>query len=93
MFSIFCQGAFAGSYGVRSAILTESSSSGNALTKCQNGGIGLLRSYLTSIGAGKQVLKSHAVEDFNLVSAIPRLRRLFSSQAPKKSSNKDYYAF
>ncbi|KAL7136438.1 hypothetical protein ABFS83_10G031000 [Erythranthe nasuta] len=84
------KGGFPGSYGVRSAILTEFST-GNAFTKCENGGLGLLRSYLTSIGAGKQVTKSHVLEEFHSVMASPRLRRLFCSQAPKKKSYEKYY--
>ncbi|KAI3474480.1 hypothetical protein Pfo_029341 [Paulownia fortunei] len=84
------KGAFSGSYEMRSSILTEFSS-GNAFTSCENGGLGFLRSYLTSFGAGKQVLKSHVFKEFNSVFPNPRLRRLFCSQAPKKKNYENYY--
>ncbi|KAI3474104.1 hypothetical protein Pfo_028892 [Paulownia fortunei] len=84
------KGAFSGSYEMRSSILTEFSA-GNAFTSCENGGLGFLRSYLTSFGAGKQVLKSHVFKEFNSVFPNPRLRRLFCSQAPKKKNYENYY--
>ncbi|KAL8517554.1 hypothetical protein ACS0TY_015709 [Phlomoides rotata] len=76
------KGAFPGSHGVRSAEL----SSRNAFTSCDNGGLGFLRSYLTSIGAGKHVSK-----EFNLVFRSHTLRRLFCSQTPKKRKYENYY--
>ncbi|KAL6574706.1 ATP-dependent zinc metalloprotease FTSH 8, mitochondrial [Orobanche minor] len=84
------KGAFSGSYGLRSSVLTEFSS-GNAFISCANDGLGFLRNYLTSIGAGKQVLVSNIVKEFNSVLTNPRLRRLFCSQAPKKTKYENYY--
>ncbi|KAK6146909.1 hypothetical protein DH2020_017821 [Rehmannia glutinosa] len=82
--------AFTGSYGLRSSVLTELYS-GNAFTSCESAGLGFFRSYLTSIGAGKQVLKSQFRKEFNSVFTNPRLRRLFCSQAPKKGKYENYY--
>ncbi|KAL6507996.1 ATP-dependent zinc metalloprotease FTSH 8, mitochondrial [Orobanche gracilis] len=84
------KGAFSGSYGLRSSVLTDLSS-GNAFTSCENVGLGFLRNYLTSIGAGKQVLVSNIFKEFNSVLTNPRLRRLFCSQAPKKTKYENYY--
>ncbi|KAL2250504.1 UNVERIFIED_CONTAM: ATP-dependent zinc metalloprotease FTSH 8, mitochondrial [Sesamum indicum] len=83
------KGAASGSYGVRSATLTEFSS-GKAFTSCENGELGFLRSYLTCIGAGKQAAKSHVLKELNSVFTNPRLRRLFCNQAPKKGYE-NYY--
>ncbi|GFQ04780.1 ATP-dependent zinc metalloprotease ftsh 8 mitochondrial [Phtheirospermum japonicum] len=84
------KGAYSGSHGLRSSILTDFSS-GNASTSCENGGLGFLRSYLTSIGAGKQGLKSNLIKECNSVLTNPRLRRQFCSQAPKKKKYENYY--
>lgn len=50
------------------------------------GGIGLVRSYLTSVGAGKGILNRAYLSDIDSIFTNPRLRRLFCSQAPKKKS-------
>ncbi|KAL3628644.1 ATP-dependent zinc metalloprotease FTSH 8, mitochondrial [Castilleja foliolosa] len=84
------KGAYSGCHGLRSSFLTEFSS-GNASTSCENGGLGFLRSYLTSIGAGKQVLKSNLIKECNSVLANPAFRRQFCSEAPKKKKYGNYY--
>lgn len=49
--------------------------------------LGFLRGYVASIGANKELAsKSHYLSDLNYVLANPRLRRFFSSEAPKKKS-------
>lgn len=49
--------------------------------------LGFLRGYIASIGASKELgSKSYYVSDLNYVLANPRLRRFFSSEAPKKKS-------
>jgi len=49
----------------------------------QDANLGFLRRYLASIGAHRKEILS----DLNYVLANPRLRRFFSSEAPKKKSN------
>ena len=47
----------------------------------ENGALGFLRGYLTSIGARKV-----SASDFRYILGNPEFRRLFSSEAPKKKS-------
>lgn len=61
-------------------------STGNACIPRVDGGLGLVRGYLTSVGAGKQLVSNSFLTNFNSVLANPRARRLFSSDAPKKKS-------
>ncbi|GER28595.1 ATP-dependent zinc metalloprotease FtsH [Striga asiatica] len=84
------KGAFSGSYGLRSAVPAEFSS-GNAVISCEHGGLGLVRSYLTSIGGGKQVSRSNLFQEFKSVFGNPSLRRTFCSEAPKKKKYENYY--
>ncbi|CAA0830515.1 ATP-dependent zinc metalloprotease FTSH 10-mitochondrial [Striga hermonthica] len=81
------KGALSGSYGLRSSALTELSS-GNA---AEIGGLGLVRSYLTSIGAGKHVSRSDLLQEFKSVFRNAGLRRTFCSEAPKKKKYENYY--
>ena len=49
--------------------------------------LGFLRGYLASIGDRKEFAsKAYYLSDLNYVLANPRLRRFFSSEAPKKKS-------
>ncbi|KAG7960724.1 hypothetical protein I3843_10G138200 [Carya illinoinensis] len=66
-------------------------STGNACISRVDGGLGLVRGYITSVGAGKQLLSNSFLSNFNSVLANPRLRRLFSSDAPKKKKFENYY--
>ena len=56
-------------------------------------GLGLVRGYLTSIGAGtgrQLVAKSNtSLSEFSSIFANPRLRRLFCTETPKKRSKED----
>ncbi|GER54375.1 ATP-dependent zinc metalloprotease FtsH [Striga asiatica] len=81
------KGALSGSYGLRSSALTELSS-GNA---AETGGLGSVRSYLTSIGAGKHVSRSDLLHEFKSVFRNAGLRRTFCSEAPKKKKYENYY--
>ncbi|CAI0393359.1 unnamed protein product, partial [Linum tenue] len=54
-------------------------------------GVGILRSYLTSIGAAKSSAAKTSVSNLNAILANPRLRRFFSSEAPKKKSYENFY--
>lgn len=53
-----------------------------------HGCLGLAKAYLTSAGAGagKQLVSRKCLVDVNSVLANPRIRRLFSSESPKKRS-------
>lgn len=53
-----------------------------------DGGLGLLRGYLASIGANKGFLSKVHLSDFNHILASSRLRRFFSSESPRKKSKK-----
>ncbi|KAG6693033.1 hypothetical protein I3842_10G143700 [Carya illinoinensis] len=66
-------------------------STGNACISRVDGGLGLVRGYITSVGAGKQLVSNSFLSNFNSVLANPRLRRLFSSDAPKKKKFENYY--
>lgn len=59
---------------------------------CTDWGLGLLRGYLTLIGAGtgKLPIPKACFSEFNPIFAKPGHRRLFCSQAPKKRSKKDF---
>uniref|UniRef100_A0A7C8YHC8 AAA+ ATPase domain-containing protein n=1 Tax=Opuntia streptacantha TaxID=393608 RepID=A0A7C8YHC8_OPUST len=53
----------------------------------QDANLGFLRRYLASIGAHRKEILS----DLNYVLANPRLRRFFSSEAPKKKNYENFY--
>ncbi|CAN1231286.1 ATP-dependent zinc metalloprotease FTSH 10, mitochondrial [Linum grandiflorum] len=78
-----------GGYG-RSAI-TGSSVGGSYANRLEEGA-GFLRSYLTSIGAGKSSGSAKkSFSNLNSVLANPKLRRFFSSEAPKKKNYENFY--
>ncbi|KAA3489635.1 ATP-dependent zinc metalloprotease FTSH 3, mitochondrial-like [Gossypium australe] len=52
---------------------------------------GYLRGYLASIGAGKEFTSKAYLSDLNFVLANPRIRRFFSSEAPKKKNYENFY--
>ncbi|CAK9179444.1 unnamed protein product [Ilex paraguariensis] len=84
--STFHRIAISGNCGVRSVLSDET-----ACTARVDGGLGFVRGYLTSIGAGKQIISNTYLLEFNSVFANPRLRRLFCSEAPKKRNYEDFY--
>uniref|UniRef100_A0A2P2LA61 Uncharacterized protein MANES_01G171200 n=1 Tax=Rhizophora mucronata TaxID=61149 RepID=A0A2P2LA61_RHIMU len=53
--------------------------------------LGFVRGYLTSIGAGKGSASKTYLSDLNAVLANPRVRRFFSSEAPKKKNYENFY--
>ncbi|XP_006349497.1 ATP-dependent zinc metalloprotease FTSH 10, mitochondrial-like isoform X1 [Solanum tuberosum] len=84
-----------GGHGVRYAILDEVASSNACITRV-NGGLGFVRSYLTSIGAGKHGVNKAALQraylsEIDKLCTNPRLRRFFCSQGSKKSNYENYY--
>ncbi|GLT67029.1 hypothetical protein SLA2020_393640 [Shorea laevis] len=56
-----------------------------------SGDLGLLRTYLTSIGAAKEFNSKAYLSDLNYVLANPRCRRFFSSERPKKKNYENFY--
>ncbi|VFQ71263.1 unnamed protein product [Cuscuta campestris] len=84
------QGFVSGGYGLKTKALSELT----VCSRCNSGidaGLGLVRSYLTSIGAGKGTFNKAYSSDIGSFFANPRLRRLFCSQAPKKKNYENYY--
>lgn len=71
--------------GVRRVILDEVASRNACITRV-NGGLGFVRSYLTSIGAGKQGVNKAYLLELDSLFANPRLRRFFCSQGSKNKS-------
>lgn len=67
------------------------SSSGNACISRGDGGLGLVRGYVTCVGAGKQLVSNSYLSNFGSVLANPRVRRFFSSQPLKKRNYENYY--
>ncbi|KAE8056270.1 hypothetical protein FH972_013057 [Carpinus fangiana] len=61
----------------------------NALGRV-NGRLGILRRYLATVGAHKAFVSKAYLSDLNYVLANPRLRRLFSSEAPKKKNYENF---
>lgn len=88
---LFCfvfswQNIISANYGIREVLSKELVASNG----CSGEGLGLVRGYLTSIGAvtGKQLVSNKYLPGFNSIFSNPRLRRLFCSEAPKKRSEK-----
>lgn len=67
------------------------SSSGNGCISRGDGGLGLVRGYVTCVGAGKQLVSNSYLSNFGSVLANPRVRRFFSSQPLKKRNYENYY--
>lgn len=74
----------AGFNGLKSVTCNELGS--QAYIARGDGGIGFVRTYLTSIRRGTQIANSALSFEFNPVFLNPRLRRLFCNEAPKKRS-------
>ncbi|CAI9779055.1 unnamed protein product [Fraxinus pennsylvanica] len=88
--SIFNKAPFSGGNGLELIILNELSPE-NACIARSWGGLGFVRRYLTSIGAGKLVVNGGTLSEFNSVFANPRLIRLYCSETPKKRNYENYY--
>lgn len=76
--------------GSRSALAKRTglrASTGDTYINQLDDKLGFFRGYIASIGANKELAsKSHYLSDLNYGLANPRLRRFFSSEAPKKKS-------
>ncbi|KAF7152784.1 hypothetical protein RHSIM_Rhsim01G0230600 [Rhododendron simsii] len=81
--------------GARSALANRTglrASTGDTYINQLDDKLGFLRGYIASIGANKELApKSHYLSDLNYVLANPRLRRFFSSEAPKKKNYENFY--
>ncbi|KAL2502925.1 ATP-dependent zinc metalloprotease FTSH 10 [Forsythia ovata] len=88
--SSFNKNVVSGTYGVRSAISNEFVLDNGHIARGERV-FGFVRSYLISVGANKNVVNGGVWKEFNLIFANPRLRRLFSSKAPKKGKYENYY--
>ncbi|VVA90311.1 unnamed protein product [Arabis nemorensis] len=73
--------------GVRSAISSEGRLRAPPALEAADGGLGFLRRNFASLAARKGLDSG----DFSRVFANPRLRRLFSSETPKKKNYENYY--
>ncbi|KAG9442080.1 hypothetical protein H6P81_017934 [Aristolochia fimbriata] len=82
-----------GGYGARGACLHELLVRSPPCRGTSSGsdGFGLLRSYLTSIGANKGFNGRKFFSHFNWVLVNPKFHRLFSSEAPKKKNYENFY--
>lgn len=83
-----------GGSGGRSAIVNEGLLREPPVNECSglvDGGRGALRGYLATIGAHRDFVSKVYVSDLKGVLANPRLRRLFSSEAPKKKNYENFY--
>lgn len=84
--STFIKSVISGNYAVRN----ESVNVWNARV---DGGLGLVRGYLTSIGAGsgRKIVSQTFLSELDSVFVNPRLRRLFCSKAPKRRNCENYF--
>ncbi|KAK7831110.1 atp-dependent zinc metalloprotease ftsh 10 [Quercus suber] len=91
--SSFQRNVNSGNYTERRLLPNEShsSSSGSACISRVDGGLGLVRGFVTSFGAGKQLVSNSYLSNFSSVIANPRVRRFFSSEAPNKKKYENYY--
>ncbi|XP_059647081.1 ATP-dependent zinc metalloprotease FTSH 10, mitochondrial-like isoform X1 [Cornus florida] len=89
--STFQRNVISGNYGVKYVHLNESLSPSNASIERVVGGLGLLRSYMTSVRSGNRIVSHKYLSEFNSVFANPQLRRLFCSQTPRKRNYENYY--
>lgn len=81
-----------GFHGARSVISNDLASE-NACIPFLDSGLGIVRSYLTSIRGGKKIIDSSYFSECNKAFANPRLRRLFCSEPPKKRSKRNHRVF
>nr|XP_023879568.1 ATP-dependent zinc metalloprotease FTSH 10, mitochondrial-like [Quercus suber]POF23024.1 atp-dependent zinc metalloprotease ftsh 10, mitochondrial [Quercus suber] len=80
-----------GGNGGRSAIVNEALLGVPRVNDPVDLGLGFLRRYLATLGAHKRFVSKAYLSDLNHVLANPRLRRFFSSEAPKKKNYENFY--
>lgn len=90
MLELFLQKILSGYGGGRSLLANPSSISSTPLDRAQlgrvNGGLVILRGYLTALGTGKQIGCNAFASDFSGVLANPMMRRPYSTEGPNKKS-------
>ncbi|GAY47922.1 hypothetical protein CUMW_108070 [Citrus unshiu] len=90
--STFQKNVVAGDYNARDALLIEPIFPTTPCISRVDGGVGFVRSFLTSAGAGKQLVSlNKCSSNFNSIVANPRARKFCSGQSPKKSKYENYY--
>ncbi|XP_072954269.1 ATP-dependent zinc metalloprotease FTSH 8, mitochondrial-like isoform X1 [Typha angustifolia] len=78
-----------GGYGVRPGVPIGNSLQSSS-SRCDNGGLGFVRSYLTSIGANTAVsARNH--DKWRFLLANPSFRRFFSSESPNRKNYENYF--
>ncbi|XP_008784613.2 ATP-dependent zinc metalloprotease FTSH 8, mitochondrial-like [Phoenix dactylifera] len=85
----FESGAFLGGYVVRSGCSKEALLQSPGF-RGDNGGLGFMRSYLTSVGANKAIGAKNYHSDWRFLLASPSFRRFFSSESPNKKNYENY---
>ncbi|XP_022755801.1 ATP-dependent zinc metalloprotease FTSH 3, mitochondrial-like [Durio zibethinus] len=85
--NLLYRGGGGGCTGGRSPGLPRLSGNVNRLI----GELGFLRGYLASIGAGKEFTSKTYLSDLSFVLANPKIRRFFSSEAPKKKNYENFH--
>ncbi|KAG1371718.1 putative ATP-dependent zinc metalloprotease FTSH 8, mitochondrial [Cocos nucifera] len=83
-------GAFLGGHGARSGCSKESLLQ-SPVFRDDSGGLGFLRSYLTSIGANKALGANNYQRDWRFLLANRSFRRFFSTESPNKKNYENYY--
>ncbi|KAK3018892.1 hypothetical protein RJ639_002844 [Escallonia herrerae] len=81
---------FTGGNGLRSTLLNDALLRAPLTDGCLNqfdAKLGFLRGYLASIRPNKEIVSKAYLSDLNYVLGSPRIRRLFSTEAPKKKKN------
>ncbi|XP_044473829.1 ATP-dependent zinc metalloprotease FTSH 10, mitochondrial-like [Mangifera indica] len=93
--STFRKNVVTGNYNARTALPNESilpsMPLGDAFVSRVDSGLNLAKGYFASAGAGKQLVLDTYVSNMNSIFANPRLRRFFSSEAPKRRNYRNYY--
>ncbi|URE23581.1 Cell division protease ftsH [Musa troglodytarum] len=85
------QGCSVGGYGARPVISSEVLLQKPCIGRDTTAGIGLLRGYLTSVGANKAIGVGSHLSHWRFLLANPNFRRFFSSGSPKKKNYENYY--
>ncbi|PIA54714.1 hypothetical protein AQUCO_00900944v1 [Aquilegia coerulea] len=84
-------GGFVGRPSLINDTLGRSTTIVNGNLSGEGGGISVVRSYLTSIGANKGLVSRGLLSDLNFSRGNPRIHRYFSSEAPKKKNYENFY--
>ncbi|XWS55646.1 hypothetical protein CRYUN_Cryun09bG0019000 [Craigia yunnanensis] len=64
---------------------------GNSCISRVNQGLGLVRGYFAPAGTGKQLVSNTRLSNLDSILANSRIRRVFSTEGPKKRNYENYY--